>query len=66
MLFRNWPVGADLHCFQGNKLVSLYLSTAGENEGGREGEREGVRSENREEDEVGVEGGEWMNGGRAE
>lgn len=29
MLFGNWPVGADLHCFQGNKLVSLYLSTAG-------------------------------------
>lgn len=27
MLFGKWPVGADLHCFQGNKLVSPYLST---------------------------------------
>lgn len=28
MLFGNWPFGADLHCFQSNKLVSRYLSTA--------------------------------------
>lgn len=35
MLLGNWPIGPNLHCFQGNKLISLYLSTEEKEEGNR-------------------------------
>ena len=44
-----------MNCFQGNKLVSLYLSTAGGNERGSEERRKGrVVDREREREREGV------------